>query len=245
MPDVGVDVSRTAAQRGVRRRHVLRLVEPSSPDRRHDVDGADHEPDGEVVGLGQQGSQFGEMADGVRLAGQQQVDGQPEQPRQKVGAPPGAGTEPDELEGQRTAQPAVVGAEEAVMCQVQGLGVRFHVPAVPGFAEHGEDRVVLPRPVVDFSSKPHPQPQGGSGARIDRVQCPAQSLHQRGGGDRGALFLNPEPCQAQCALGSCRVVIREFRDTTLGLGAPPASRAQVPLLVQSFPGLREQMPGRR
>ncbi len=243
VPEVRIDVAGTTTALGAVRRHPLRLVEPSGPDGRQNVDRGDHEPDCQVIGLGEQATQFREMPDGVRFAGKEEVDSQPEQPRQQVDPPPRAGTDPDEFERQRSAQRPMVGPHQAVVRQVERLGVCRRILTEPRLVEDGEDRVVPARAVVELGSQPRAEPQGSDRGGVGPLQCAPQRLGKGRGRRSGALFLRPQAGEAERTLGRRPVITGDFRHP-VSRSRRPTDGAQVPGLVHRSLSLDEQPPGR-
>ncbi|RSN55039.1 hypothetical protein DMH01_32355 [Amycolatopsis sp. WAC 04182] len=104
--------------------------------------------------LGEGLPQFAQPPFGVRMAGEEQVDGMPQQAHQAVAATAGVGAFADQFPGQGLSQLSVVRAEQAVVGDAQ----RLRVVREPGFLKHGKDFRVAGRPVVDLAREPYPQP---------------------------------------------------------------------------------------
>ena len=118
-------------------------AEPAGPDREHDVDGADHEADCQVVALAQVVPQLAEEPAGVRVALGVAVDRLPQQAHQQVAAPVRAETGLDQLDGQFAAQGNVIGTEQAVMGDAQGLRQQLPDPRLPSPRRVRRMRAVL------------------------------------------------------------------------------------------------------
>ncbi len=209
------------------RRQLLGLLEPAGPDREHHLGGVYDEADREMIARGQRLPQLGEPASGVLVPVEQQVHRLPQQAHQQVAAPPGQGALPDQLLGQRPAERAVPGTEQAVVRQAQRAGPGLRVRGPGGLGQHRDDRLVAAVPVVGLADQPGPQPQADRGIRIDEVEHPPQPGQQYRAGRR-AVLVHPQPAQAQQRAGH-RLHVARALGQAVGQLVPAPAGPQVAL----------------
>ena len=121
------------------------FVETAGPNGEHHI-----EPDRQMITLREMVSQFAKETFGVRVANGKGIDGAPQLAHRQIPAAFSAKARLDELGRQFPTEPDVIGPEQAVMGQAEGLrqdnGVR--VGARPYLIKHGHDRLMLTMAVI-------------------------------------------------------------------------------------------------
>ena len=234
-----VGVARGRAAAGADRGQRLGVGEPARPDGQHHVDRAGHEADREVVALGEVVLQLAEQPPGVRVARAVRVGRLPEQAHQQVAAALGAEARLGQLDGQLPARADVLGAEQAVVGDAEGLGEEFGVPGRAHLVQRGQHGGVRAAGVVRLPGQPGADPQGQGRPRVEQREHVLQPrLEQHRAGD-GAALGHPQPGQAQRGQRHRLRVAGPFGQPVGALEAVPAG-LQVAGLVLGADPVRER-----
>jgi hypothetical protein len=137
---------------------------------------------------------------GVRVGAQERVDHLPQQAHQHIRPASPARSLDEQLVGQRPAQFAVLGTQQAMVGQAQRLDQGHGIRRGPRLVQDGQRRGMLAGSVVGLGSQPHAQAQCDGACRVDQPQRVLQARPKPSRRGRGAMLVHPQTAKAQRGL---------------------------------------------